>query len=691
MTLCDRCIARGIDPVPQAEIFSTLADLWVCHPCHAIVHDISQTHATQDPESLELILEARPSVEEALLDDLRYLTKAQLRSYSKTKDEARALQMLRAALPPEVTEEDISKESVLIGDVLHQAAEELVQKPNYRPRKRKPASTAGDKGDDIAVDALASNGSAESDSGNISTYIGLTQIMTEEYDEPESEIDNKTISSPHSSQSITQRPTALSGDAIVDNRSDDVTSGATTSCTVFCVPGCNEGGNCLQRCSMCYQSYHGNVEGYSEISDSGLLHHVCHVCRNIGRTVKSLHETIIQLQSSMTLLINSNVALVNTMDKLKGENEQLTKQVIKLSVKQEQYHTKNSKWHAARPEVPDLLIGDSMLRDIKVIDTSKLAVDCQRGAKTCDVTKTLKHMKDSSVADVMIHIGTNDCATKFPIDKIAANITTMISHAKRVSATGHVTFSSICPRMDNATAAAKAVQVNQEMKQLAEGAGCVYLCHDGTFFCQNGEVNEEYLVADGLHLSESGTQRLLKNFKITSAAACVLGYTHPARSKLPPKPPHKTVLTKNYDAAPRVGAPKQASRPWKHPSNDCRNGNSQPAAARRSTNDRQSRRVATGNRSQSTRQPSNGGRLTHTNYRAYDYDRDSDRYRASDYSRDSDNYNSHHIASNGRYEYCRKCGETNHRTNSCKYDYPITCFTCHREGHKQKYHDLYAF
>ena len=56
-------------------------------------------------------------------------------------------------------------------------------------------------------------------------------------------------------------------------------------------------------------------------------------------------------------------------------------------------------------------------------------------------------------ADVTIHVGTNDCSTKFPVDKIADNIREISNQAKRVSRSGCVTFSSITPRIDNVAAA----------------------------------------------------------------------------------------------------------------------------------------------------------------------------------------------------------------------------------------------
>ena len=40
-------------------------------------------------------------------------------------------------------------------------------------------------------------------------------------------------------------------------------------------------------------------------------------------------------------------------------------------------------------------------------------------------------------------------------------------------------------------------------------------------------------------------------------------------------------------------------------------------------------------------------------------------------------------------DYCRHCGEANHTTTACRYDKPLQCLSCKRDGHKQKFCSLY--
>ena len=84
-------------------------------------------------------------------------------------------------------------------------------------------------------------------------------------------------------------------------------------------------------------------------------------------------------------------------------------------------------------------------------------------------------MKEDSYVDVLVHVGTNDCSTKFPVEKICENLKDIATQAKRVSRTGYVTLSSITPSTDNQSAPAKGSEVKEEMKRVAKESGCVFV------------------------------------------------------------------------------------------------------------------------------------------------------------------------------------------------------------------------
>ena len=70
-------------------------------------------------------------------------------------------------------------------------------------------------------------------------------------------------------------------------------------------------------------------------------------------------------------------------------------------------------------------------------------------------------MQTDSYAEVIIHVGTNDCATKFPCDKIISNVCDIIAEAKHVSISEKVIFSRLCPRFDNQNALDKVRPVRE--------------------------------------------------------------------------------------------------------------------------------------------------------------------------------------------------------------------------------------
>ena len=193
-------------------------------------------------------------------------------------------------------------------------------------------------------------------------------------------------------------------------------------------------------------------------------------------------------------------------DVLKSQIAFLSDEVIKV------VNSKKSPKPAAtdqseQSKSPTLLIGGPSVRGVACMDPSSLLVKSRGGAKIGNVLKSLKEMDTDSYADFIIHVGTNDCATKCPTDKIFNNFHDISVLAKRVSRTGIMKFSSITPRFDNLVAAARGVEVNDGIRRIAEEGECVFVCHQDNFLCRNGDISEELLSVDGLHLSKLSRHR----------------------------------------------------------------------------------------------------------------------------------------------------------------------------------------
>ena len=235
----------------------------------------------------------------------------------------------------------------------------------------------------------------------------------------------------------------------------------------------------------------------------------------------------------------------------------------------------------------------------------------------------------------------------------------IVSQAKQVSTTGHATISGITPRSDHKDAAEKGETVNTVIESVAGESGCLFMNHQDNFLCRNGDIIEEMLTVDGLHLSKQGTIRLIDNLKLQSAACCRIG-----RSARPGGDTQSAAPTTKPPTAP-VQAPWEVRRqlvrnPPRHKRSSTPGGDPRPrffpggeGPARRGEDKRARRPV----------------HATHNKF---------DRKSAA-----------HHDSMNLRY--CSFCGEENHREGVCRFGMHVKCFLCNHEGHKQKFCEFYHF
>ena len=230
----------------------------------------------------------------------------------------------------------------------------------------------------------------------------------------------------------------------------------------------------------------------------------------VDSTLNALGQAVQSLQATVQTLVDSNSALETQVRSLSEANTQLVAKLNSISAPCPPQAAKQTTGSELRSTKRDILIGDSMIRNVKSISKS-LEVKAFGGAKTGDLVKIMADMPDNSYGDVIIHVGTNDCSTRYPIDKIVNNFNLLITHGKRVSSTGHITISEICPRADDLKANDKIIELGPLIKVLCADSGCVYAENKNTFLHYDGSTNVSLLSAvDLLHLSEIGVKYLLK-------------------------------------------------------------------------------------------------------------------------------------------------------------------------------------
>lgn len=157
-----------------------------------------------------------------------------------------------------------------------------------------------------------------------------------------------------------------------------------------------------------------------------------------------------------------------------------------------------------------LIIGDSILQGVKVKGLIKgIEVKTLRGAYINDISQKLSTVDISNYQAMILQIGTNDCQATNDVDAIISNYDNLLNLIYNSSPETTVIISGICPRMDARTASMTVSQVNRRLWELADWYGLQFIDNESHFKLRNGQVNRDFLVGDGLHLSGKGTSALL--------------------------------------------------------------------------------------------------------------------------------------------------------------------------------------
>ncbi len=229
-----------------------------------------------------------------------------------------------------------------------------------------------------------------------------------------------------------------------------------------------------------------------------------------------------------------------------------------------------------------------------------------------------------------------------------------------------------CPRVNKAkpSLSDKIDSVNAGLQVLCQEETVTFKDNNPSFHLADGTINDGYLLADGVHLTRTATDKLAKNLglniKSGNKTVCKDRY-------LKPKQQNNQQIQRHDNR--RQDSSSDGEDEWSHPfwRNTRKKANnytsretaplSNPRTSRHDT--RSSRRDgSTGSTHYSQSAP-------HTNSSHYTNSYSSQR------SSDNDHANQTR---------CYNCYESNHVVNSCKHDRPIRCNTCGMEGHKAKHH-----
>ena len=128
--------------------------------------------------------------------------------------------------------------------------------------------------------------------------------------------------------------------------------------------------------------------------------------------------------------------------------------------------------------------------------------------------------KESLYSSIFLCVGTNDCSDKdTDMNAVTSSYKTMVTKlTSQVTKPADVVIGSVPPRSDSKDHQQRVDALNAALTTVASDTGATFVDHNVYFKMSTGEVNEDYLCSDRVHMSRQGTNRLIKNLNVPTKA-----------------------------------------------------------------------------------------------------------------------------------------------------------------------------
>ena len=310
--------------------------------------------------------------------------------------------------------------------------------------------------------------------------------------------------------------------ANADANSTPATMPTTDGCTEHCkhvVRGKRKQHDMIQ-CTSCARWYHNDCVGVKKVDVIGIW--PCPSCREMPTQIRELKLMMASLMKNLDTITTTNSTIINQLKEKDDGYKLLMKENQRLAAENAKLTTRLSRkaWEAFTSQ-PARLIGDSLLRDIDENIIQKTKVTSLAGANIVDITEHLTN-DAAHYRQVVICVGTNNCADDIDIDQLTQQYEELVRvAADKVSSTDDIIISSVPPRTDKVERQRHVEELNSLLQDLATKVGARYISHDLSFRLADGQPNDGYLLADGLHLSNRGCNRLVLNLGLTTTKSDV--------------------------------------------------------------------------------------------------------------------------------------------------------------------------
>ena len=279
----------------------------------------------------------------------------------------------------------------------------------------------------------------------------------------------------------------------------------------YCVKNCVHNGkdnHQMVQCHMCQAWVHPECVGEDDKDIIGIWS--CTSCRMLPTLVERLLEKTSMLESLVVKLERSNQQLVSLMGEQSQEIRRL-REDIATSKRQNGDADSND----GGPQAVTLLVGNSLLRDVRVDKTSSgnpIKIRRKSGATLADIEQMIDDAaKTETIDEIFIVGGTHETTSDVSAANIKENIAQILRKAKTLTPT--ITVSSVLPSKRPANPDRRA-DVNMKMKEACNEVDVKFVDNDANFTFRNGAADDAAFQRDGLHLSESGVGRLLLNLSL---------------------------------------------------------------------------------------------------------------------------------------------------------------------------------
>ena len=169
----------------------------------------------------------------------------------------------------------------------------------------------------------------------------------------------------------------------------------------------------------------------------------------------------------------------------------------------------------AKSKPTTLLVGDSRLRDVHLEENASgnpIRTRVKSGARFIDIGEMIDDAaKTSDIGEIIIVGGAREMKEGVNEDLINDEVGKLLQKAKSV--TQCVKISSILPSKITANSE-RLSDLNTKVRSTCVDNDVVFVNNDVNFTFRNGAVDDAAFQRDGIHLSESGTDRLLRNLDL---------------------------------------------------------------------------------------------------------------------------------------------------------------------------------